>query len=92
MVGYPDGVFNVTCRIEETTLGKATWKTEGRGFGRRTGWLVPNDGFFVTSAYSGRRPVPGSGAVKIDDQRMLDLRTGNIYVQKEECIRRERVT
>ena len=102
-VGYPDGVFRVTCKVREEVLGQATWTTRGRGFGRRTGWLVPGEGFHVTGTFRGRMPVPGKGAVVLDDprhmtanvplegQRMLDLGTGQIFRQSEECKRGERI-
>ena len=102
-VGYPDGVFRVTCRVREEVLGQAVWTTRGRGFGRRTGWLVQGEGFHVTAAFRGRTPVPGKGGVLLDDPRhmtgnvplagprMLDLGTGQIFRQSEKCERGERI-
>jgi hypothetical protein len=91
-----DRWFDGFCTYTETILGKASWTSQGKGFGRRTGWLVPGkftesrrDILFSSSARSGKTIVPGSGGVYVRGSNkgpLLDSKTGQIVVHgKERC-------
>jgi len=73
-----DSATGWKCRVKETTYGKATWTTEGKGFGRRTGWKIPGIMFL-------RLNQPHLGAVKIVGKKFLDTKTGQIYSRREHC-------
>ncbi len=90
--GQGGKVFEERCTITTTVLAKASWVTRGKGFGRRSGWLVPGkfedgkrDTLHVSSARQGKHVVPGTGGVDLGHGRMLDLKNGEIVVQKKRC-------
>lgn len=62
---------------------KAMWASNGRGFGRRYGWKLPN-GHFVSLGKS-KITMPSVGGVSVDNMgypnKILNLKTG--IIEKE---------